>query len=80
MLDAHQMAISRPEIGVGGYPPGLWAGKESRGWHFSPTLSPPELEKSRNRRPPSAAGEMNFALANRLWDVICPSRLMHSLA
>ena len=72
VLDAHQMSAARPGIQVGGQPPGLWQQSESRGWHFNPALSPRDLEKARSLTPPSAAGEMNHALANRLWDVICP--------
>ena len=73
LLDAYSMVTAHPLAKLGGTPPGLWESGQSRGWHFNPALTPSVLDKARKMTPPSAAGEMNHALANRVWDVLCPA-------
>ena len=71
LLDAYQMTRSRPGSDRAGYPPGIWL-KQQQGWHFELTTSLRALEAARQQTPPSAAGEMNRAFANRIFDVMCP--------
>ena len=71
LLDAYQMTISRPDNAVSGYPPGLW--EASGGWHFAQVRSPAERKQLSALKPPSAAGEMDRAFANRIFDLACPS-------
>ena len=71
LLDAHQMATSHPAVNRTGYPPGLWAGTQSAGWHFEQTVDRAARDRARARSPPSAAGEMYRAIANRLLQTIC---------
>jgi hypothetical protein len=69
-LSAYQMTRSRPGINVSGYPPGLWT-DEHVGIHFAITESKRLRQVARAKNPPSAAGEMPRAIANRLWGMIC---------
>ena len=72
LLDAHQMTTSRPGTELAGYPPGVWT-NERAGIHFEHTFTRKERDAARRLDPPSAAGEMNRALANRVLDMICPA-------
>jgi len=72
LLDAHQMTTSRPGTDVFGYPPGIWM-EQKAGLHFAGTETRAARDHHRARNPPSAAGEMTRALANRLLDMICPT-------
>ena len=71
LLDAHQMVESHPSRQVAGYPPGLWD-EESRGWHFARHANKQKRAEERARAPPSMAGEMYRAIANRIYDAVCP--------
>ena len=71
LLDAHQMTTSRPSSNTSGTPPGIWQAQRN-GWHFQTVETKRDRDFSRSMTPPSAAGEMNRALANRLLDVVCP--------
>mmetsp|Transcript_15452 Transcript_15452/g.39864 ORF Transcript_15452/g.39864 Transcript_15452/m.39864 type:complete len:451 (+) Transcript_15452:115-1467(+) len=73
LLDAHQMVTSRPGADVAGYPPGIWPNQRA-GVHFEgETITPKDRAANRRMSPPSAGGEMNRALANRVLDFICPA-------
>ena len=71
LLDAHQMTTARPLSNVSGTPPGIWLAQRN-GWHFQTVQTRHERDLAMARTPPSAAGEMNRALANRLLDMTCP--------
>jgi hypothetical protein len=70
LVDAHQMATSHPAGQQSGYP-GIWL-PQAASWHLAQYESPAQRAEFRAMRPRSAAGEMNRAIANRIWDVICP--------
>ena len=73
LLDAHQMTTSRPEIERAGYPPGIWEEGQRSGFHFQAAFTRQSRDAARASNPPSAAGEMDRAIANRLLDRICPA-------
>ena len=72
VLDAHQMILSRPDVNISGYPPGLWDRQQQAGWHFQQVITPEDRAKLRALQPPSAGGEINRAFANRVYDMLCP--------
>lgn len=76
VLDAHQMVEAHPWRAVAGYPPGLWP-NQTRGWHFGHHLSREERTRLRALRPPSMVGEMYRAIANRIYDAVCPLGRRH---
>ena len=69
VLDAHQMVQSHPANRFSG-PPGIWP-MQLRGWHLSSYASRRERERLRIPVATNAVGEMNRALANRLYNVLC---------
>lgn len=71
LLDAHQMVRSHPASNRSGYPPGFWVGTQSAGWHFEQVVSKAARDRARALVPPSAAGEMYRAIANRLIGMAC---------
>ena len=72
LLDAHQMTVARPEVHIAGTPPGIWQDQRA-GVHFAATETRKARDEARRMNPPSAAGEMNRAIANRVLDMICPA-------
>ena len=66
------MTISHPHAHLGGTPPGLWQEGQSAGQHFATAYTQHLRDSARAAQPPSAAGEMNRAFANRVLDVLCP--------
>jgi hypothetical protein len=85
LLDAHQMATSRPGSHIAGANPGIWL-EERNGWHFAyeDTVAAHKcnhgywhacLNQSHNQKQQRAflaGGEMTRAFANRVFDMICP--------
>jgi len=92
LLDAHQMATSRPGSHIAGPNPGIWV-NERHGWHFEYeidsnvhrcnhgywqaclTKSCTRMHRNcewKNATPHLAGGEMYRAMANRVFDMICP--------
>ena len=72
LLDAHQMTVSRPGVDIAGTPPGIWQDQRA-GVHFAATETRRARDEARRMDPPSAAGEMNRAIANRVLDMVCPA-------
>ena len=72
LLDAHQMTLARPRVNESGSPPGIWMA-QTHGLHFSLTSSRAARENARAAQPPLAHNEMPRAIANRIWDLLCPS-------
>ena len=76
--DFHQMAMAHPWVHVPGERTGLWPPGQYNGWHFhgasaSDTGWTKKMQLRLRAGPGgSAAGEMNRAFANRVWDAVCP--------
>lgn len=81
LLDAHQMVTSRPGSHIAGHNPGIWL-KERNGWHFAMEENSAvhrcnhgysgACPDKKNATAFLAGGEMTRALANRVFDMICP--------
>ena len=71
LLDAHQMTLARPRVNESGSPPGIWMA-QSHGLHFALASSWAARERARAAQPPLAHNEMPRAIANRIWDILCP--------
>jgi len=76
LIDAEQMVMAHPFANVAGDPPGLWQRGQYAGWHFEGAALTDTgwSRKMRDqlRAQHSAAGEMSRALANRIFDTVCP--------
>ena len=63
---------ARPRVNESGSPPGIWMA-QTHGLHFSLASSRAARERARAAQPPLAHNEMPRAIANRVWDLLCPS-------
>lgn len=82
VLDAWQMAMSRPDLRT----EALWEGRARRfsqnhwpsgdSWHFTEATTPAELRAARNASYPKGhpRGELSRAIALRILNVLCPER------
>ena len=62
---------ARPRVNESGSPPGIWMA-QSHGLHFALASSWAARERARAAQPPLAHNEMPRAIANRIWDILCP--------
>jgi hypothetical protein len=72
LLDAYQMVVSHPMTNDTRPEAGFWS-RFSSGWHLGEARSIGERNRARARDPPSAAGEMHRAIANRVLGMVCAS-------
>ena len=63
---------ARPRVNESGSPPGIWMA-QTHGLHFSLASSRAAREHARAAQPPLAHNEMPRAIANRIWDLLCPT-------